>query len=411
MAEPLTDLTLRKLLPKGSSRVEIWDTKVPGFGIRVSPSGHKSFVLVYRHKGRPRRMTLGKYPVMGLARARELAAQALRDANDGADPQTEKIIAKTGVRFDETIDLFINTYCALNNRDSTRREKERLLKSRFVRRWGARDLREITKADVLAVLDVTVAEGLPSAANHALADIRHFFNWCLDRGLIETSPCSRIKRPARTIERERVLTDDEIVHVRQAAKEVGYPFGTIVQLLLLTGQRRNEVTKMNWADLDFSNRVWMIPSELTKNGVAHVVPLTPAVIEIIKGAPHIDKELVFPARGSEGNTFSGFSKNKRRLDAVMIEMMSRGLPEPAELEPWTLHDLRRTVSTGMAGLGVAPHVIERLLNHVSGVLGGVAGVYNRFKYADEVRAALDVWTAHVMALGAPENNSDTDGRP
>ena len=171
MPEPLTDLTLRKVLPRGSSRREIWDTKVPGFGVRVSPSRSKSFVLVYRHKGRPRRMTLGKYPIMGLAKARDWAIQALRDAKDGVDPQTEKIIAQTGTRFDETVDLFVSTYCTQNNRDSTRREKERLLKSRFVRRWGARDLREITKADVNSVLDATIAEGLPSAANHALADI------------------------------------------------------------------------------------------------------------------------------------------------------------------------------------------------------------------------------------------------
>ena len=398
MSEILTDLTLRKLLPRGSSRVEIWDAKVSGFGVRVSPSGSKSFVLVYRHKGRPRRMTLGKYPLMGLAVARELALTALRDAKAGVDPQTEKVVAKTGTRFDKTVDLFIATYCASNNRDSTRREKERLLKARFVSQWGARDLREITKADVLAILDAAIADALPSAANHALAEIRHFFNWCLDRGLIETNPCSRIKRPARATTRERVLADDEIAHVWQAAEKVGYPFGSIVRLLLLTGQRRGEVTKMQWADIDIKNRVWVIPGGSTKNGVAHVVPLTPAAVAIIKAVPHIDREFVFPARGSEGNTFSGFSKNKRWLDRAMIAAMSIGQEEPAELEPWTLHDLRRTASTGMAGLGVAPHVIERLLNHVSGVLGGVAGVYNRFKYAEEVRAALELWTAHVLQV-------------
>jgi integrase len=157
-------------------------------------------------------------------------------------------------------------------------------------------------------------------------------------------------------------------------------------LLLLTAQRRNELVSMQWSDLDLEAGVWSIPGKLTKNGVAHVVPLLPDVVELLLHVPRTDESLVFPSRAGNGRSFSGFSKSKARLAAA------------AGIEGFTLHDLRRTAATRLAGLGVAPHVIERLLNHVTGVLGGVAGVYNRFKYRDEVREALVLWTNYVRQL-------------
>ena len=146
MSETLTDLAIRKLHPKGGERIEVWDSRAPGFGVRVSPTGNKSFIVVYRHKGRPRRMTLGKYPIMALQEARELATEAIRNAKREIDPQHQKVVERTGVRFDQTVDLYVRTYCTQHNREH-RRETERLLKSRFVSRWGARDVREITKVD------------------------------------------------------------------------------------------------------------------------------------------------------------------------------------------------------------------------------------------------------------------------
>jgi len=332
---------------------------------------------------------------MTLSEARELATEAIRTAKRGVDPQNQKVVERTGVRFDQTAELYVQTYCAQHNRESTRRETERLLKARFVSRWGARDLREITKADVLEIIDEAVANGTPSAANHAVAVIRALFNWCLDRGLIESSPCARIKMPAKTVSRERVLTDVEIAAVWSAACGAGYPFGTIVRLLLLTAQRRNEVTKMRWADIDGETGIWSIPKELTKNGVAQTVPLVPLALEILKGVPHVDRELVFPSRAGGGRAFSGFSRSKRRLAVA------------AEIEPFRLHDFRRTISTKLASFGVAPHVTERLLNHVSGILGGVAGVYNRFKYIDEMRDALTRWSDHVEALASGGGDGTT----
>lgn len=157
---------------------------------------------------------------------------------------------------------------------------------------------------------------------------------------------------------------------------------------ILTGQRRGEVAGLRWSELDWANAVWNIPPARTKNGRQHALPLSPLAIEVLKSVPNIHYELAFPARGTEGATPSGFSKIKRRLDDL------------SGVSGWTLHDLRRTLATQLAGMGVAPHVVERILNHTSGTLGGVAGIYNRFQYLPEMRAALDMWAEHVDKLAS-----------
>jgi integrase len=241
------------------------------------------------------------------------------------------------------------------------------------------------------VLDDTVEQGLPSAANHALSAIRKFFNWCVERGMLETSPCQGIKKPANNNARERVLDIDELAAVWKGASLVGYPFGPIVQLLILTAQRRNEVAQMQWSQIDLNAATWSLPSELTKNKRPHVVPLAPQSLALLKSLPRFTSDYVFPARG-EHPAFAHFSRGKVRLDAL------------AGVSEWTLHDLRRTTATHMAQLGVAPHVIERLLNHISGTFGGVAGVYNRFQYLDEMRAGLTAWEARMAEALARHND-------
>jgi integrase len=205
--------------------------------------------------------------------------------------------------------------------------------------------------------------------------------------------------PGKKKTRDRVLNDDELARIWVAAGLMGYPFGTLVRLLLVTAQRRSEVAGMRWRDLDVSRAMWTLPANFTKNGVAHVVPLVPAVVAILRDLPRIDEEFVFPARSQNGRALSGFSRSKERLAKL------------ANVHAFTLHDLRRTAATGLASLGVAPHVIERLLNHVTGTLGGVAGVYNRFRYKDEVRGGLEIWTNHLLTLSNPDIlTSDTSSQ-
>ena len=180
-----------------------------------------------------------------------------------------------------------------------------------------------------------------------------------------------------------MLSDDELKTIWTNAITVGYAFGPIVQFLMLTAQRRGEVAAMQWNDIDSTKAVWTIPADRTKNGKPHAVPLSPSALALLATIPRMTSPFVFPARRKPNQPYSGYSKGKRELDAA------------ADLHDWTLHDIRRTAATGMARLGIAPHVVERVLNHVSGTFSGVAGIYNRFRYEDEMRAALLAWAVHV----------------
>lgn len=387
--DALTDITLKSLKPDANRITETFDGKLPGFGVRVFPSGVKSFVVFYRQQGRLRRLTLGRYPVLSLAEARKLAQRALNDVAQGDDPQQEKVAARktaSTTNFSAAVETFIVQHCQRFNRANTAQETARLLRVQFVKRWSARDVRDLTRADVHDQLDRIVADGSPSAANHALAAIRKFFSWAVDRGMRDSNPCLGLKKPAPAPSRDRVLDDAELAAVWQAAALVGYPYGPIVRLLILTAQRRGEVTDMRWNEIDFEQATWTIPAERTKSSRKQMLPLPPAAIAILTSLPQLDDARIFPAQGDSNNAFSGFSRAKRRLD------------ELSHTTDWVVHDLRRTAATGMAKLGVAPHVVERVLNHTSGSLGGVAGVYNRFAYLPEMRAALELWSRHVTAL-------------
>ncbi len=386
---PFTDIFLRKLKAPVTGRAEHYDGRIPGFGVRVNPSGTKTFFVLGRHRGAFRRVSLGRYPTLTLEKARRKAQDALRNLSDGIDPQEDKRSArqKPADLFPTVVDEFIENYCKRHNRPSTAGETERLLNAVYVPLWASRTVPEISKADVQAVIETIMAADKPSAARHAFATIRKFFNWSAEHGLVEQSPCLTMKPPVKAKNRDRVLSDDELTAILRAAGKQGWPFGPIVQLLALTAQRRGEVVGMAWEEIDTKAKLWTIPGDRTKNHRAHVVPLTDAALAIIEDLPRlVGSPLVFPARGYTDRAYSGYSKGKRELDAL------------AEQHDWTLHDLRRTAATGMAKAGVPPHVVERLLNHVSGTFGGVAGVYNRFGYLDEMREALTAWERHVLAL-------------
>lgn len=384
-----TDLFLRKLASPKAGREEHYDGKVPGFGVRVTATGTKTFFVVYRHHGAFRRLSLGRYPVLSLQEARQQAQQALRTVTLGDDPQTARRAQQTAKSdlFPEVVERFIKGHCERHNRQSTAYETARLLQSIFVPVWAKKSVQEIERGDVLAVIDDIEAAGKPAAARHAFAAIRKFFNWCVERGHITQSPCVTLKAPGRTVSRERVLSDAELADVLQSAKAVGWPFGPIVELLILTAQRRGEVVGMQWSEIDLKEKVWTIPGSRTKNHRTHTVPLTDTALQLIDSLPrHVDSPFVFPARGKPDQAYSGYSKGKRALN------------ELCDTTEWTLHDLRRTAATGMAMAGVAPHVVEKILNHSTGTFGGVAGVYNRFNYIAEMRAALEVWENRVASL-------------
>jgi integrase len=413
-SSPLTDIELRNLpLPK-TGKVQYPDGQIRGFGVRVSAKGLKTFYLAYRVNGKNRRLMLGHYPHTSLSKARAKAHAALSSVKEKSDPKTKAVVR--AATFGEALDQFVELYCKTSNRTSTAYETERILRSVFLPLWGTRKLETIGKADVLAVTDRLLKAGKPSAANHAFSAARKLFSWCVARDFITVSPCYTLHAPAPIGKRTNVIADKDLALIwKAAADEVGYPFGTIFQLLTLTAQRRGEVCGMRWDELDLDNGLWNIPASRTKNGHPHTVPLTATTLEILEQvAPRLrttKSAFVFPARGMPEQSYTGYSKGKRELDAKVEKRRRKlageaGMPsEEIEDLDWTLHDLRRTAATRMAELGVLPHVVERVLNHVSGTFGRVAGVYNRFQYVDEMREALTIWEAHLLELLKPASGT------
>ena len=347
--------------------------------------GTKSWVQLYRSGGRLRRLTIGRYPALSLSDARSIARDAIRLVAEGKDPALLKARQRaTAQERPDTIKHvaaeFIERHAKVKNRSW--RETERIFARYVEPRWGKRDIKEITRRDVIELVDHVMDTSGPYMANRVLAAVRKLFNWTLDRDIVETSPAARVKAPAKELARERVLTDDEIKRVWTACDDQGWPFGPFCRLLMVTAQRRSEVASMRWEDIDLENSVWTIPRDVTKSDRTHEVPLSPLALEIISGLPKFG-DLVFPSRVDQTKPVNGFGKAKRRMD------------ELSGVTDWRFHDLRRTAGTNMARLGTPVSTISRVMNHKE---GGVTAIYNRYSYLDEKRQALELWSKKLEEL-------------
>ena len=385
MRVKLTAKTVENIRPPKSGRDQYWDTILPGFGLRVTDRGRKTWVLMYRARDRQRRMTLGRHPAFSLADAREEARKALRSIERGVDPAEEKLAAKRKpkARFADIIDDFIEMYARPKNRSW--KEAQRILKKNVTPRIGHMRIEDVTRHHIIEILDEIMARGSPTQANRVLSHTRKLFNWALDRGMVDYSPVFGIKPPAKDIARDRVLKDEELKRLWPVWSDIGWPFGPIFKLLLITGQRRGEVSSMKWSDIDFERRTWTIPREIAKNDRTHEVPLPDLAMEIIETVPRLNsQDLLFTTNGR--SVVSGFSKAKRISDSK------------ANVHDYRIHDLRRTAASGMARLAVPPHVVEKILNHSSGTISGVAAVYNRYGYETEKREALNKWADFFVGL-------------
>lgn len=410
MNKPLTDLLIKNRM-SSDKREEIPDGKIAGLYLVVQPTGAKSWAVRYRAAGKPRKLTIGPYPGIDLATARKRAQEALGSVAKGDDPALEKKAAREAQRAEKraaldlvetVVDSFIERYAKPNTRDW--RETERLLQKDVIGEWRGRRLSEIGKADVHTLLDKIIDRGAPVGANRTFAQLRKMCRWSVQRGLISTSPCDGLTAPSSERSRDRVLEDQELQVVWTAAGAIGFPFGPIIRLLILTGQRRDEVAHAAWSEIDIEKKLWIIPAERAKNRRAHAVPLSEQAVEILKSLPRFTRkagatDFLF----SGGNTPpSGFGRAKQRLDKEILKLRQDAEP----LAPFVLHDLRRSVASGMARIGIQLHVIERCMNHVSGTFAGIVGVYQRHSFADEMRTALDAWARHIerIASGAPTAN-------
>ena len=390
MAKALTQLAIETIRP-GPARREIPDGKERGLYLVVQPTGRMAWAFRYRVRGLPHKLTIGPYPAIGLAKARAEAARAKVSLADDDDPAAAKRTARAAKNAtrsrDDSVEKVIADFVSLYAKPNTRdwKETQRLLKQ-FAEAWKGRPLAAVGKADIHLVLDGIVARGAPVGANRAFAQLRKLFRWAVSRGLLDRSPCDGIDPPSAEKSRDRVLDTEELHFVWRAADSLGFPFGPIVKLLVLTGQRRSEVGGMEWREIDLDRATWTIPAARSKNKRQHVLPLSPEAVEIIKALPRFSgSKFVF----SPGETApSGYSRAKTRLDARIGESIA----------PWILHDIRRSVASGLAGLGVNLPVVEKLLNHVSGSFAGIVGIYQKYNFADEMRGAMERWGRHVQAI-------------
>lgn len=421
MAKTLTDAALLRLKPDPDKRLELPDGLVSGLYFVIQPSGAKSWAVRYRAAGKPKKLTLGAYPAIALGDARDMAREALIASKRGADPAAEKAERQRAERSGEIadrlgFDAVVRRFLA---RDAKKNrgwlETARLLGLKpgksgsddpksfdavaggIAASWGKREIGDIKRGEVIEWLDKIVDRGAPIVANRTLAALRRFYNWTIERDLLESSPCAGVKPPSPETSRDRVLSNDEIRWMWAAADVIGHPFGPIAKLLLLTGQRRDEVGGMT--DLELDGSVWTIPGSRAKNGLQHEVPLSAPVVEILDKLPRVKgpAKLVFTTTGE--TKVSGWSRAKSNLDAAMLQIARKETGDQEFTIPaWTLHDLRRTAASGMAALGIAVHVVERLLNHRSGTIRGVAAVYNRHEYWQERVRAADAWASYLARL-------------
>ena len=404
----ITKRSVDATLPAATRDTFLWDDELRGFGLKVTPAGSKSFVFQYRMGGREaktRRWTIGAYGSPWTpSTARSEAERIAKLVGQGIDP-----VDADRVRRRQAVDLAFATYSAKFEAscvgDGWRRMVERTLRIHTIPVLGNKPVPLITRADISDVLDRLPA-GQQALRRNTFAVLRRLFRWAMGRGDLERSPCEGMETPTAVKARDRVLGDDELRRVWFASAGAGRLFGPIVRLLIVTGQRREEVTGLSWDEVDRANRSWTLPSARSKNGEAHVIPLgglAMAILDDVAGSEKWPKRgLVFATSG--GKVFAMHAKGKARLDRLIAEDGHPPLPH------WRLHDLRRTLATGLQRLGVRFEVTEAVLNHLSGSRSGVAGVYQRHNWTDEKRSALAQWEAFVTELisddALPPNSGD-----
>lgn len=407
----LTQAAVDKLRPPASGRVEYWDTQLAGFGLRVaaprsgSREGRKTWQAMYRVEGKLVRETIGTLATdPEVEKAREKARTSIKMAKLGVHPIEDRHRRKAREReADEArqrdtlaaaIDRYLDRYGVKYMRVDYFNETKRTFEHDVKPALGSRPIREITRRNVRDLLDKVIDRGSPSHANHVLAYLRAMLNWAVGEDLIESNPCDGVKMPSPKVDRDRALDDSEIMLFWQACDTIGWPYGPLFKLLLLTAQRRDEVAEATWPEFDLDAGVWALPRARAKNDRAHVVHLSPLAVEILRDLPRIGtKNFLFTRTGERPVT--GFGHGSERLIAAMTELAGR------DVKHFTLHDLRRSAATGMARIGIAHHVLDRVLNHATGQISGVARVYNQFEYLAERKAALDAWSRHVESLVRP----------
>jgi integrase len=377
----------------------LWDSEAKGFGCKATPGGKKVFIVQYRlggRAGKAQRVTLGIHGKITADQARKMALAELGKVADGQDPAAAKRDERRKLS-GETFEAVAARYLSMNGKNNkTWPETRRILDRDAIPALGNRPMAVITRGEVAALLD-RKAQHSQSGARAVFAQLRPLFKWALDREIIERNPIADLKGPAPLDDRKRKLDHAEIRAFWKATCAFDYPWAPFFRLLLLTGQRREEVSGMRWAEINLDKGFWRLPSkeeyqpQRTKNGEEHFVDLSAQALAILNGLPGSRQGLVFTTTGK--TPISGFSKVKARLDALMAARLD------GQLRPWRNHDLRRTVSTLMGeDLGIAPAVIDRIQNHTTGLKANMRGPYQLQQLLGPRRDALLRWGEHVEQL-------------
>ena len=381
----LTARTLAVLRPDATRQVDYWDRSLPGFGVRVSPGGRKTFTILYRQAGRVRRYTLGTHPPVSLANARDEARLRLAEIHTkGADPQAARLQARQPLE-DRTFGGLARYFLerqAPRLRPNTLDAWTRITRVEIIPAFGEREATSIKRSEIRAFVQGIVERGTPYWANRVFEVVRRIFNWAVEEDLLEASPCVGLKKPGVELARDRVLTAEEIARVWRVLDQEG-PVGQAVKLLFYTGARRGEVLSLRWSELDLGERLWRIPAARSKNRDTHVIPLSSGAIGVLEGLASKESIWAFPSPRGDAAIWSP-QKAAERIRT------SSGVA-------FRLHDIRRTVATGLAALGTPSAIVSAVLGHTP---PGPAAtlIYNRYTPVREMRSALEAWAAHLAGI-------------
>lgn len=388
MAKALTAKAIEKMRPNPDKRLEIPDGLLPGLYFLVQPSGVKSWAVRFRVNGKPTKLTLGRFPAIELSKARELARNKLEAVAKGNDPAAERRAAKRTrqvIALPTTVgglcDLYVERHLKPNIRrwENAKGEIDNHIRPRI----GNLALAALTRAHVREMTR-EIGEAFPVAANRALARLRAVLNWAVAEDLVEANVAAGIKRPTREMPVDRILSDAELRAIWTASSGLKYPAREFARLLILSGQRRDDVRLMHRDEIDFGSRAWVIPADRYKGRRSHLVPLSEAMAEIIEGLPFRDSGGYALSLDGGERAYSNVQKPKAALDKA------------AELTAWTWHDLRRTMRTGLSRLGIREDIAARVIGHTVG--GRLGATYNLYEFAEEKRQALEAWAQHVQRL-------------
>lgn len=384
----LTSRWVESLKPSNNAQIDYFDERLTGFGLRLSPRGRKTWFCMYRHSGRLRRLSLGTYPALTLADARDQAKSELAAAAKGNDPAAQKKAERLAETFGELATEYLEKYAKPNKRSW--QEDERLINKELLPKWKLVKAKNIKRRDVIRLLDEIQKRGAPIQANRVLALVRKMFNWAIGRDLLNTNPCYQIKALAKENRRDRVLSEEEIQIFWSKLDECDMTdaMKIALKLQLVTAQRKIEIVSAKWEEVDLRLKWWTIPSEKSKNSLSHRVPLSELAIELLNELKQLTgvSDYLFPS-----------PRGNYPIKETSVDHAIRNNRKIFNLNHFTPHDLRRTAASQMTSTGIPRLVVSKILNHVE---SGVTAVYDRHSYDSEKLNALTQWSKKLRVISS-----------